>query len=222
MPDGKTYAVVMSSRANGDANVRLTFYTKTTSYALSTRVDFNDKFQSESGTFYGAGAIYVELPTSNKVLDVCADLGSDSCSPWGGRWSSNESTDLSADMAAERDDILRRYRGGVIAYRPTTVEPAAALSCADPYVEARTVFAAVPRIPADVQDFGTTRTSKIVVVLTEKGTVDATFVYKSSGFSILDAAATTAARASRYSPEVFRCKPVGGRFIFVADFEPPD
>lgn len=91
---------------------------------------------------------------------------------------------------------------------------AAAATCTRP---AWVLRPAVPVYPPSTRG-AAARSAIIAVRLSASGSVVGTKVAKSSGRGDLDAAATTAARASTYSPAVARCKPVAGTYGFYVRF----
>jgi TonB family protein len=91
--------------------------------------------------------------------------------------------------------------------------------CDKPDVPASTTFAATPRYPDLAGQRGDSGIAEITVALAADGRVLAAWLYKSSGWPLLDAAGLAAASVSRFSAGTFRCKPVFGIYKFVTDFE---
>jgi TonB family protein len=84
---------------------------------------------------------------------------------------------------------------------------AASISAAAPAV--------FPPIAAAQQITGTTA---VRVTLDRRGTLTGASVLSSSGNPWLDRAALSAARLSRFAPEVRDCERVGGEYAFLVDF----
>jgi len=92
-------------------------------------------------------------------------------------------------------------------------------SCPKPYVDAR--FDGQPVWP-DYPDFALAAGEKGVVLvrtaLNPDGSVASATIYKSSGFESLDRSALKAASSTHYLPQIFRCEPIGGEYLYNADF----
>jgi TonB family protein len=73
-----------------------------------------------------------------------------------------------------------------------------------------------PRRPARIRTSGRV---DVKVTLATDGNVLSAEVLRSSGSPQLDEATLRAARASRYTPELFRCVNAGGAYIFRAQFQ---
>jgi len=94
-----------------------------------------------------------------------------------------------------------------------------AISCLKPYAYAKVAGNPMqPQYPAIARSMGETGTVLVRVALNADGSVAGASLYKSSGFTSLDQSALLAAQATRYSPEIFRCEPITGAYIFRADF----
>ncbi len=93
------------------------------------------------------------------------------------------------------------------------------LTCGEPFVNAGVVGrAAVPAYPTAARKAGATGTVEVKVTLDAAGTVIAAAVYKSSGNADLDASSIASARATKYRPSTFLCRPEAGAYLFEADF----
>jgi TonB family protein len=93
------------------------------------------------------------------------------------------------------------------------------LPCTQPFVPAR--IHGVPAdaaYPAIARELGATGVVKIKVEIEADGSVWNAAVYESSGNALLDGSALRAALQSRYDPEVFRCEPEAGTYLFRVDF----
>ena len=74
-----------------------------------------------------------------------------------------------------------------------------------------------PSIPDDAQ--GQSGTAQVQVTLSPSGSVEAAAIYQSTGVFSLDREALSAARMTRYLPEVRDCAPVGGNYLFTVTFQ---
>jgi protein TonB len=92
-------------------------------------------------------------------------------------------------------------------------------SCSDDNMVARAVNPVVPEEPAVAQEEGLSGTTLVKVDLDAAGAVTGVSIYRSSGSSVLDAAAEAAARQTNYKPELRDCEPVAGAYIFAANFQ---
>jgi protein TonB len=101
---------------------------------------------------------------------------------------------------------------------PPTPTPTPRPACAVPNLEARMVRQEEPDYPESAKMNGVVGSVDVRVTLSPSGAVLHAAVYKSSGNAALDNSAVLAAQASTYAPEVAECKPVGGNYLFHADF----
>jgi TonB family protein len=93
------------------------------------------------------------------------------------------------------------------------------VTCKDPYASARFDGPPVaPDYPAMARALGQTGTTLVKVSLTDTGAVDAVAIYRSSGSDALDRSALNAAQRSHYKPQLFRCDPVAGAYLYTANF----
>jgi TonB family protein len=92
-------------------------------------------------------------------------------------------------------------------------------SCPKPYTEARIDGHPVqPQYPAIARVTGESGLVMVRLRLNADGSVASASIYKSSGFVSLDRSAIQAASSTHYLPELFRCEPVAGAYIFRAEF----
>jgi TonB family protein len=94
------------------------------------------------------------------------------------------------------------------------VVPAA---CANPNVEALVTKPAQPQMPHGLKAGGS---AIVAVTIAPNGSVTRASVWESSGNAQIDRSVLDAARHSKYSPKLVDCKPVAGRYLFRASFEP--
>jgi TonB family protein len=97
---------------------------------------------------------------------------------------------------------------------PPTPKP---LMCARPNVEATTVHAIEPDMPAMAQQQGITGDVTVVISLDENSHILSATV-DSSPSKLLNAAALSAARQSTFQTEIRDCKPVAASYKFVVEF----
>jgi TonB family protein len=81
------------------------------------------------------------------------------------------------------------------------------------------IDAVPPDYPHSVSPATASGRVDVKVTLATDGNVLSAEVLRSSGSPQLDEATLRAARASRYTPELFRCVPAGGAYIFRAQFQ---
>ncbi len=91
-------------------------------------------------------------------------------------------------------------------------------TCPVPARPARVVKAVEPDYPLIARQEGLTGVAYVAVILDERGAVQESFIYRSSGARSLDEASLVAARRSQYAPEIKNCVPVAGLYIFRAEF----
>jgi TonB family protein len=72
--------------------------------------------------------------------------------------------------------------------------------------------------PSFLSLIGVTGNADVQVSLSDTGALENATIAKSSGNASLDAAAITAAREQKYSPERSDCQPVGGTYLIHVDF----
>lgn len=93
----------------------------------------------------------------------------------------------------------------------------AQVQCARPNVPATTVYAAFPDAPALAIQQGISGVVQIIVSLDAQNRVVGTRV-QSSPSSILNNAALTAARQSKFQTEIRDCQPIAADYVFTVDF----
>lgn len=97
---------------------------------------------------------------------------------------------------------------------PTVGKP----DCAKPYIDAKAKEIWQAGYPARARVMGDTGATAVMVDLDETGKLNGTVLYERSGSSDLDEAARGAAERTTYAPEIFRCAPVSGLYLFRVDF----
>jgi TonB family protein len=108
--------------------------------------------------------------------------------------------------------------GATVANASATSAPNPA--CTQPTAESTITKAASPVFPPQDQGRTTSASVYIKVAISAAGKVDDAWVYYPSGSKSLDAAALAAAKASTYQARVWRCQPVPGIYLFIAEFNP--
>jgi protein TonB len=93
-------------------------------------------------------------------------------------------------------------------------------SCSQPHVDPTTKNAVLPDYPEIAREQGASGTAEVKVTLDANGAVLAASIQQGTGSKVLDDAAIVAAKASTFSPEIDNCQPVGGVYLFRADFTP--
>jgi TonB family protein len=97
----------------------------------------------------------------------------------------------------------------------STPETVSAPECAQPYVAASTVRA----VPA-ISPMQNTYSGVVAIDLgvSESGSILGMRIDKSSRQKFVDQAAVTAAAQSRFAPQIYRCQPVSGDYLFLVGF----
>jgi protein TonB len=91
-------------------------------------------------------------------------------------------------------------------------------SCSQPHLDPRTENAVQPDYPDLAREQGASGTAEVRVTLDARGDVLSAVIEQGTGSTLLDNAAVAAAKASTFSPEIEDCLPVGGTYLFRADF----
>jgi Gram-negative bacterial TonB protein C-terminal len=95
-------------------------------------------------------------------------------------------------------------------------------SCAQPFVVAAVPGAMQPQFPAMLSDQGVSGTavSLIAVAVDSHGKLIDAWIWGTSGYPAMDDEAIKAARHSSYTGAISYCRPVGGTYLFQAEFGP--
>jgi outer membrane biosynthesis protein TonB len=96
-------------------------------------------------------------------------------------------------------------------------QPVVPTTCAHPYVAATVTHAFEPATPAIAAQQMISGTVYVAVALDERGVPQAARIVTSPS-PVINNASLTAAMRSEYTPEVFRCRPVPGGYIFGVGF----
>lgn len=117
-----------------------------------------------------------------------------------------------------RVPILEALPQGVPAVQPTISAVDAPLDCAQPFVPASTVRAAYPNITMQQQQEGLSGVIHVEIDLDPKSTIVAASVASSTS-PLLNEDALAAARTSTFQAPTYRCRPMGGSYIFTVEFD---
>lgn len=95
-------------------------------------------------------------------------------------------------------------------------------TCAEPFRVATVTKAAEPNYPRSLQRNGpaSREVSVVYVAVDSRGQLVGAWLFASSGYPAMDAEALSAARRSQYLAPISYCRPVGGTYLFVAEFDP--
>jgi TonB family protein len=212
--DGKTYVVAFSDHSVYSGTVAMTIYTATKTYAANVPIAI---------ALPGHASDYRSLPftIANPVSEpfVAAEITFAGTRVVGGCVAR-----LRLSSFRQDDVDVREAFAGLDPSRPPTqllkvIGEGSTLTCKDPYADAQTDVAARLDYPAIAREMGQTGTAFVKVTLTDTGAVDSVALYRSSGSDYLDRAALNAAQQSHYRPQLFRCEPAPGSYLFRAQFE---
>jgi len=90
--------------------------------------------------------------------------------------------------------------------------------CKQPYAEPRVLHAMSPPYPPSAIRDGASGMAMILLELDNAGKPLSAAVVKSANYDALDRAAEVAALTSSFAPQLFRCEPIGGSYVFRVDF----
>jgi TonB family protein len=234
MPDGKSYGGTLVSTMQGSADIRLTLYSEGATYAVTIHgVTFDRKVEQarDSGpAFYTAAPIFFSLPQSDPLDAVRSELTynehevSARCSPrytytmrLRERLAPGPDPTPGPNERVESQILVQLFPRAQVATAALT-ERNHPLECAQPYARARIIEHVTAQYPQATEFNGPTGKAIVSVDLAPSGKPDTVAVYQTSGIPIFDLTAMKVAVATTYRPEYFRCKPIGGRYLFVVDF----
>jgi TonB family protein len=214
--DGHLYVARSVAAAPFVGSAEATFYTATAAYGAhlpSLSVTTPDKtfgYRSETMSFINPGT----EPLEAVVITFAQTDAAESCIDH-----------LHIDPPSQGEDA--RVKAVFDALDPAAAPTAlvkipgsvSTLSCAKPYTIASVDgYPMQPQYPGIARAQGATGAASVRVALNADGSVVGTSIYKSSGFDSLDQSALQAAQATHYRPEIFRCEPIAGAYIFKAEF----
>lgn len=233
VPSAPVYAIGLTSDETGEAHLDAALFGAGVRYdATFARVDFTDskRVAADGAPAWASPTLYVRVPADAPPLEaatlaiedpdthvpldctgghaVAADLGRDAP-----RIRANEKP----ARAAAVDRAIAAYDATSAVVTGTAVtEPR--LTCAKPYLPARTANVVQPAYPLIARQNGHVGSVSIDIELGTAGEKRSAVIRSSSGWPELDAAARAAALATTYVPETFRCAPVAGTYEFRAGF----
>lgn len=110
----------------------------------------------------------------------------------------------------------------VTAAATATVAPFAPPTCDEPFLVATVTKAEAPEYPRSLEKDGPDeeKISVVYVAVNARGQLADAWLFKSSGYPAMDQEALVAAKRSQYAAPVSFCRPVGGTYLFRADFDP--
>jgi TonB family protein len=234
-----TYGLILGSGESGPAAVHVEFFSDTDDFALhidGVKFDAPPDAQPSPATGVArtlrSAPYFIHLPKAADLVAARAQQLDDSGSPFTfcapqytftDYWQSQLTPGM--PLSDEARTLRQTLRHAFLAGAPTlaALETIArtsqrGASCPERYRMARTTRPVVPNYPALARTRGVRGVSYVAVTLDATGAVTEAHVYQSSRSKELDDAALDAARRSGYAPEVFRCEPVSGTYLFRAEF----
>lgn len=238
MPDGKSYAVLINSDLKRTTEVRLTLYSTEWSYTLTLpAVAFTRKMPDNpyptlrSLARFTADPVFVKLPRADTLLAVRADPGAGespaTCDP---TYAYTLEIDLyrfgsrfvpSLGSAIEGRAIVASFNASTPSVAAAVLAAEPALACAEPYAISRTLLTAPANYPKEARDAGETGLVVIAVDLSPNGAIQGTNIVSSTAIETLTQEALRAAKASTYTPELFRCQPAASTYLFRVGYSIP-
>lgn len=212
--DGRSYVVMFSDRNVYSGGVAMKLYTRTETFAANFQIAIDLPTQRAR---FRSGPIALADPSS-EPLDS-ADITYDGAEVPGGcveRFRVTPYSDASLD-ARTAYATLDPARPPITLSKVIGV--ASPLACTSPYADA-TVDGAPAQLeyPAMARELGLTGMTVVKVTLAADGAVTGASIYRSSGSTVLDQAAVKAAVATHYRPDIVRCEPERGSYLFRAEF----
>lgn len=226
MPDGKHYGVMLQSMVQGAADIRLTLYSETATYAVTVpNVVFDRRLadlpdgESRQRPFASAPA-FIALPQPD-ALDAArseiAVASAKACAPR--YWYTvaleqrlNPKYVESADAVSE-DQILAQLYLRAPSAEASRIDQTKAPECEEPYARPKRTQLARPFYPETLVNHAT-GTAVVGVDLSPAGAVENVSIIRTTGNHFLDLAALKSAAGSIYSPGYFRCQPIASRYLF--------
>lgn len=213
------YFVDLRSFSSMHARLRLTLFAGDDSYA----VDVADASLTKKGT--GLTPVDPTWTTTVPVAlpDGIAEAKGLQVRTLGSNGEAVECTGGSSGIPVPGDTTKRSARKLAADASPpvvaTFVRHEVPAECERPYVAARLLKPARPEYPEAARSAYASGTVLVSLDLNEDGKAISSPVVGSSGFALLDRSATEAALGSQYAPQIFRCTPVAGSYLFEAQFK---
>jgi TonB family protein len=214
--DGNTYVATFGKNAPWTGTITVSFHTATDAYSVQIPISATKQIGASE---YRSGPIAILNPSAEKFVDAKFDFGTtDDVGPCidyfhlpDDLWTGPDAKKAFAELDPAQPPVSP----------VKVIGESDALTCKHSYRSAAIDGEPAELIyPLGAQQVGATGRVWVNVRLTPTGTVAKASVYRSSGNDYLDASAVRSASKTHYSPEVFRCEPVVGSYLFVANFEP--
>jgi len=203
---------------------RLTLFTATASYTLKLEhVTIAQKTDSPLRPPVASTPLFFAAPTT-PIYGAWLDFDSESGSPSACARSPYILPDHVPYQNPDANDELAHAQSRAIAALKAGAPVAQLLDrrvegeppCSVPYRQSRLVKPAIPDYPASARGQSSTGIALVLVDLDGTGHIRELGILRSSGNTALDASALSGAKLSTYAPEVFRCRPTPGTFVYEA------
>ncbi len=213
MTEPRVYATRFTSSQPGLLDAHFVAYTNTRGYEFDVKgLALNQ--DSSDRSVYESAPVFFRLPTADVLFAAELTGAGDRTACSGFRRTPSmepasppkSDEDLRAALAPGKSDI-----------NDAKAEPGS-FACDTPFADATIVTFVPPVYPETARQRHESGSAIIKVMLAPDGHVVSTSVFRSSDSIGLDAAAGTAAAQSTYQAEVWKCKPIGGSYMFRADF----
>jgi TonB family protein len=231
MPDGMTYAVVLRSQSGSTSDILLRLRSDVNDYEVNLpRVAFQlvtpdpdvDVRKLPGVPQYESQAVFVALPHSDSLLIVDAAESSAGNGPQQciarhlhtpAYTKLFEQPVFGAGYLARQATVVGRFQQGVAAAAATLASTSTA-TCPLRYRPLHGGDSATPVYPPAAAAQHASGTVRVEIDLAADGSVLDATLYQSSGNPFLDAAALDAAPNRAYLPEIFRCEPIAGTYLY--------
>jgi len=225
LPAAGAHAIVVDSWNTEPLNVRATIYTAARSFRLDLRdVPFEPRTKTdENRAPYRTHPIYFRLPSGEAVTAAALDFqqAGSACLTRGYAVAPPVPANAPATPSAEERSIVTRFQQTNPPLLTASVASAEApQQCAEPYRPARNAgprhFTSSMSVPPE-NGF-----VDMLVGLTPKGDVWAVGLLDSNVTRPFEGAALNEARHHEFEPEIFRCTPIAGGFLYHFNFHHDD
>jgi hypothetical protein len=200
-----TYSIILETRDPQISDVSLDAYTLDTTYTFRARPAWFEQGDPANKTGVRASTP-IELfdPSSKPFLFFTARAG--------GERESCQTYIVANDWDTKAWRASSRVPDGALTPKLTKAEGKPA--CSDPFAPVRLVDKALPKLlPSDPSSQKPWHVS-VRVIVDEHGAVTGAEVFRTDASPQITNAVTEAARASKYSPQLVRCIPIAGGYIF--------
>jgi TonB family protein len=222
-----SYAMELTADSAAPRDLALKIFTLRHSYDLSLPAQgFGETPFVSSPLYTSAARTLFTLPDDDAILAVSIaaqdnSTGAPPCKTYhvfSDALPSGDSRPLSTAARDARKQLALSFADAPKTIPAATLNAQPELRCVHPYRDARIIEHAEPGYPEIARQSHATGRSTIKVNLAADGTVEAAKVFQSSGNAALDDEAVRVASISIYAPEIFRCEPQRGSYLFVVDF----